>query len=315
MFNIKNKINGSGCKHRKGVAKRVASQSGISKKLSKNQEEILHLLTVEYMTPKQIAYRRQTSTQSIYKTMGKLRKKGLISGSIYKGLNNVNALPSKRFNIRLHSQEFNIRLIYKNSHYNKVMKRTNRINLEDNTIRLYNNSIEVYSGKSFIAESVQEATSMSESYFTKFFKKIEDHLKIMIVKSRKQNIKQVKAHYSEMGNELAGDCNKKKVKMKVKASEDGKLCFIIDDSFNLNEFEAIHPITSKRDMEKVIVPFFNDLRDHPVLLSDIMKVLKEAADVNKETACGLNAFTAILTKDTPKEEADPDQKKIPSYIN
>ena len=64
-------------------------------------------------------------------------------------------------------------------------------------------------------------------------------------------------------------------------------------------------------MEEAIIQFFNDLRDNkPPTLSNIMKLLKEQAEINKETASGLNAVIQLM-KPIEKKQI---KSKIPDYI-
>ncbi len=60
----------------------------ISSKLSKEQREILDMLTKDYETPKSIALRRKTSISAVYKTINKLKKNGIIIKNIKRKDNN-----------------------------------------------------------------------------------------------------------------------------------------------------------------------------------------------------------------------------------
>lgn len=55
----------------------VESQGG-EVDISPSQKEVLILLTKEFLTIKQIALRRKTSIQAIYKIIGKLKQKGIL---------------------------------------------------------------------------------------------------------------------------------------------------------------------------------------------------------------------------------------------
>lgn len=274
------------------------------------EKEILLLLTDEFLTPKQIAIRRNTSVQAVYKVIKRLQKKGLFDG----GLNRVEkSQPTfKPLNqIRLHAQEFNIKILYKGEKYIRIFKSANLINIDGNSIRLYTNSIEVYSGQSFYSEDEQKATADSMKYFTRLFARLEHELKIIILKPRTRNIKLVNAHYAETNNELAKECENKAEKIRIYTNDDGKLWFLLDNSLNLHESEAVHPHTSKQDMQEAVRPFFNDLRDNsPPTLSQIMGVLKEAAETNRETAAGLNIIASYLRKDID----DGKNKELGGYI-
>lgn len=287
---------------------------GTMAKKQNAQKEVLHLLTEEFLTVKQIAIRRKTSNKAVYKIIKKLQKKGFLKGGLNRGLKKP-IHPSKKNLIRLHGQEFNIKLLYKFSRYEELRKRSNTIIVGGNTIRLYSHSLEIYGNNAiFYGITEKEAYSKSMAYWFKFFNRLENELKIIIVKDRSRNIKEVNAHYSEIDNELAKECDKTKEKIDVKATKDGKTWFKIDNSFNLHELETLHPETGKEDMGEVVRPFFNDLRDNrPLKVSQIVALIAEITDLHKETASGLKGVVDLMK---PKKEIKPKIKleKRPSYI-
>ena len=306
--------------HKKG------SQSGhCFSKLTKTEQEVLRYLTTEFLTPNKIAIRRGTTPRAVYKTINNLKKKGVLTKTFKKvHFSQPTCEPCelcKRY--RLHGLELNIKLLSCSELYKKVKGKANHIFIDGNTIRLYNDSLEVYIAHSFFAESVQKATVDSCKYINRLLVRIENELKILIVKDRTHNIKLVNAHYSEINNGLAKECNVNKDKIKV-YSEQGKLWFLIDNSFNLDEAETINPETSKKDMENVVAPFFNDLRDNEaVTMSMIKKSLfslarnvQTLAKENKETATGLNNVVELLKMQLrPVNEVDDGmQKRIPDYV-
>lgn len=291
--------------------------------LSPQQKEILNLLTEEYLVPKKIAVIRGTTKDAVYKTINKLKKKGYISGDSYRGYKKLkpvhgmieNMIEHKKGIIRLHGQEWNIKIIAKSQAYERARKLGNHTIIDDNTVRLYTDSIEVYSEKDFLGETAHKATSRSLVYWNRFFNKLEDIYKILIVKPRKHNIKLVNAHYAEEGNELAEECIINHERVKIYTKDDGKLWFLLDDSFNLKESETVHPETSKQDMEDVLNPFFNDLREiyqenkEIPKMSDVLKLIKEATEQNRETATGLNAFAKLLLPNQQERKEGPIERR------
>jgi len=219
--------------------------------VSKTEKEIFDLIK-KGLQPKQIAFRRKTSLQATYKILKKLKEKGLISGSSYKGFKTQTTLtPSTKKIIGLHGQEFNLQLKFKDNNYQKSQK---SMYFHGNKIRLYKNSLEIYSKQSFYGRSTWEANIKSKIYFKKFFYKLSDKLGIII-----KSVKQVNSHYAEEDNEIARDNKIKRKKLQIKG-EDGKIWAKTDFSLNENEFETIHPKTSEDDINKV-VDYFNDIRD------------------------------------------------------
>ena len=307
----------------RGLHKVVANKVGKTQQLSKRQHQVLDMLTKEFETPQRIAVRLQISHQAVYKLINKIRKKGYISRGYSRGLQKIQTTtqlnPSKNLKngIRLHDQEFNIKILYGSRQYKSALKNKNLFYLDDNTIRLYNQSIEVYSNphRSFLAEDEQRATALSIQYWNKIFARLEAKLNIILIKGETTDIKQVNGHFSEINNELAEDCNKKQAKLRIYSREDGKLWFSIDNSWDLNEAETLHPGTAKQDMRNV-KRFFNDIRDNnPPTLSEVMITIKQTIDINKETAAGLNAVTRLLG--LGKGNVNDKQQTIekdPSYI-
>jgi hypothetical protein len=233
----------------------------INKTLTKAEEEVIRLLSEEFLTPNKIAIRRGCSKQAVSKIISNLKKKGAIN-AVYNKVDKTQSTckPFKKNMIRLHGQEFNIRILYKDQKYKKLKKKSNIIFIDGNTIRLYANSIEVYSGQSFMADDVDKATAKSFKYWNKLFARLEHDLKVILVKPRSQNIKLVNNHYSEINNGLAKDLNIKAEKIRIYGEDDGKLWFLIDNSFNLHEAETVHSEHAQEDMRGTIRPFFNELR-------------------------------------------------------
>lgn len=305
-----------------------------SKKLTKVELEVLMLLQDGIISPKQISIRRKVSRQSTYQILRKLKKKGIINHK-YKLLEKIKSTLPKRFThhkkyIRLHGQEFNIQILYKDHRYLKQLEKTNFPELDGNTLKLYRNSIEVYSGKSFYADDCQKATSKSFHYWNHFFSKLESEYNIIIRKQRYHNIKLVNNHYAEIDNEIAKDLHLRADKIRIYTNDDGKLWFLIDNSFNLHEAECVHPETAKHDMERV-KGHFNDLRDmESYKASDVKAILdKISANLNAfnetlgllansqlNTQNQLNAFLRVFTG-TDNQESNKDdkgQQKIPYYF-
>ena len=194
-------------------------------KITKTEADVLHLLTEEFLTPRQASIRRKKSKQAIYKTIQNLKKKGYLT-STYKKVDFSRITSQPRRQIRLHRQEFNIKIIFKDHRYERIRDNNKKVIIVDgNTIRLYRDSVEVYSGHSFFGSDVQKATARSFEYWNRFFVRLENDLNVILVKSRKQNITLVNQHYAEVDNELAVECEKKAEKIRIFTRDDGKLWF------------------------------------------------------------------------------------------
>lgn len=272
-----------GCK---GLHERVANTSQ-DHNLTPLEEETLRLITEEFLTVKQISYRRKCTTQAVYKIIKKLKKKGAFNTGLQRVAKIQPTLqPSDK--IRLHGQEFNIKLLYQDQFYQKLLNRSNIMFIDGNTIRLYRNSIEIYSGKDFYGENEQVATTRSLKYWKSFFIKLEHALRSVLVKPRSRNIKLVNQHYAYVNSEICENAIDRGERIRIYAKEDGKLAFITDDSFGLKEDETVHPKTAKQD-RKIIDKQVNDwrLNDPPTnsqLSQNIMQVTDNQMLFAKEMA-------------------------------
>ena len=267
---------------KKRLHKEVAFNNKVLK-LTKAEEEILRLLTEEFLTVKQISYRRKCTHQAIYKIINKLKKKGAFNIGLQK-VAEIQPTMQPNEKIRLHGQEFNIKLLYQDQHYQELLKRSNIMFIDGNTIRLYRNSIEIYAGKSFYGENEQIVTTKSLAYWKSFFIRLEHILKSILVKPRAANIKLVNQHYAYIDSEICESSIEKGERIRIYAKEDGKLAFITDDSFGFKEDETVHSITAKQD-RKAIDKQINDWRLYdPPTNSELLGNFKEAKVMLKESS-------------------------------
>ena len=249
----------------------------LNPKLTSTQNEVLHLLSDEFLTIKQIAKRRHSSIQAIYKIINKIKKKGVLDI----GLNRVEKVEPthSESDVRLHGQEFNIRILFQDNKYQKLLEKSNTMFLDGNTIRLYKNSIEIYSGQSFYGQTANISESRSLSYWWAFIAKLEHNLKVSLIKPKSRNIKIVNQHYARGNSEIAEDSIKNKERVWVYAEEDGKLCYITDNSFGFKEDETIHPITGKLD-RKAVDRQVNDWRlNNPPTNSELNRNIEQLTNI------------------------------------
>jgi predicted DNA-binding protein YlxM (UPF0122 family) len=287
-------------------------------KLTPKQKQILDIITTSNLTPKQIAQRRGITKQALYRILRELKKKGVLSKMFTKSNAPSNTslytkpkdLNTPKQGIRLHGEEFNIKILSQKPNYQKIKAQGNIIKIDNNTIRLYNGSIEVYSGQSFMGKDVQEANFKAIAYWNRLFIRLENLLNITILKDRKNNIKKVKEHYADINNEIATECEKTGDKLQIKDQKDNKVAYLVDNSWNLKEFESIHPQKAKQDMEKAEKHFHDWRNNNPPTNSEIMTLIKELALSQKDTSNSLLAVIKLITppnypkEDVPKGKID-----------
>jgi hypothetical protein len=266
--------------------------------LTRTEKEVLFLITESHLTLKQIQLRRDCSKQAIYKILRNLKKKGALNNGLQsQGTSQPNTMISSG-NIRLHSQEFNIKLIYQDKRYQELLVKSNLMHLEGHTIKLFRNSIEIYSGEgfSFYGVNEQESTSKSLNYWGKFFTRLEHELKVIIIKDRCRNIKEVNHHYARTDSEICKNAIKNKEQIRVFALEDGKLAFITDDSFGFREDETLHPITAMFD-RKNIHKQVNDWRlNNPPTNSELKELVYEVTKNQMIFDKNMSSHLRVLNK-------------------
>lgn len=252
------------------------------------EKEVLHLLTEEFLTIKQIQQRRQCSLQAVYKLIKKLKQKGAYDS----GLNMVEKVEPtfNQSDLRLHGQELNIRILLQNPKYQAELDKSNTLFLDGNTIRLYKNSIEIYSGQSFYGKTINETEARSLDYWKRFMVRLEHDFGVILVKNRARNIKIVNQHWARGNSEICDNSREHRERVWIYAEEDGKLAFITDDSFGFREDETVHPVTAKPD-RGAIDKQVNDWRlNNPPTNSELASNLNRASEIilqNQELIVGL----------------------------
>lgn len=298
-------------KKKRKVPSRGSMSGDSSRSLSPAQEEVLHLLTNDFLTVKQIALRRQTTIRAVNKIKRKLIEKGLL-GIVPRQVLKTGGPSTLDGNldgrIRLHAEHFLINIIQCDGRYReRVKKGTVKFVLDAHTVMLHRNSIEVYSGMSFYGETPGVADHRAMDYWTRYFTRLEQEVKAILLKPRSQNITRVRAEFADMRNELATSALKEHEKIRI-VGDDGRVWLIVDNSFSLQELETVHKTRSKGDMQSIVQPFFNDLRDSDgnVLLpqaasqlmvrieQNIMDLQRSVADIAKLQALSVKKFDTLV---------------------
>lgn len=121
---------------------------------------------------------------------------------------------------------------------------------------LTDQSIIIYEKESFISDLASESQSKALSHFLGLLRGLERHLKANFEINRSR-FKVSRQHYALMKNALAKQYDDEGKKLECYTGEG--LWFLIDNSFNLNEAETVHPKTAVTDNKKV-QDFFNGLK-------------------------------------------------------
>jgi hypothetical protein len=293
--------------------------------LTQTEKEVLYLLTKEFLTQKQIAIRRHCSKQAVSKTIRKLKAKCKIDlvnqergGSSQPVNHQVNQM-------RLHGEQFIIRILYRGEKYLKIRNECSQVEIDGNTIKLWENKIEIYANKSFYGEGIQDTFALSSAYWSTQFTKIENNLKIIILKQGSQNIKVCKFHLAETNNEVAKEIDNTGDRyLQVRTDEGGKVWLLIDNSFNLHELETVKVGTAKQDMEAVKANF-NDWRtkdhylpsDTKYMIDGIVKASANITTAATEISTRTNQVLELLSIQTQSTSslAQNIESHIPSWMS
>ena len=228
-------------------------------------------------------------------------------------------------NLRLHSNEYNIKILRSSPYYDNL-KSLKVLVIKGMKVRLYNKSIEVYDTNSYIGHDLNDIFLNALESFMSVLRYLENDFHITLIKERYHNISHVKSHYSETTNEIAKDYLIREQKLQLKKSEDGKVWLLIDNSFNLEELETVHPSTAKQDMA-AIKPMLESLRryyekngeaiDFSMLLFAINEIAGSVLANSKLLESQGHILTSILkliNPDTDIQKPKQDYKK-PDYIH
>lgn len=219
--------------------------------------------------PSQIARDLNISKQKIHYYIRKLRDEGLIKKIGYATWEFNFDLTKVAKSVRGHAFMWKIKLPKKfdwkkilktkNMKYQLIgLKETPRIIIKDRKIWLGNKNIIIYEPESFFGTNSIESKKLAIFRLLKLINTIEDKLQISLKHKQGYIFKVARQHYSLIKNILAIQCNEENKKINIYNKEG--LWFIIDNSYNYEEAETIHPKSSLIDnlgMQK----YFNEHKE------------------------------------------------------
>lgn len=138
-------------------------------------------------------------------------------------------------------------------------------------VALYDKKLVVYLNESFFCEDSSKGFESAVFELEGILKKVEVLFGVSLRINKGYEFKVDNQHYALIKNGLAREYNKEGRKLQVVA-KDGRVWLLIDNSFNINELEAVHPITSKDDVMPV-KNFFNSLKEHPITADFVLNSL------------------------------------------
>lgn len=155
-----------------------------------------------------------------------------------------------------------------------------RIIFRGKKIHLTNSSIIIYDKASYYAETSKKSQGLAMIKIMYLIKALEHELRASFSINGKYSLKTTRQHHALIKNALAMLYNKPQRK-KLDVYDQKGLWLLIDNSFNLEELECVHPETSVLDNEKV-QNFFNSLKKDPVTTTEIKNNFEEFKGMFKE---------------------------------
>jgi SUMO ligase MMS21 Smc5/6 complex component len=145
----------------------------------------------------------------------------------------------------------------------KTIPQGQRIILKNFKIWLCKDSLVIIfpTNLSFIGESAEQTEFTAIKNLKAILIKLENLFSINLKINKSWQFRVSNHHFSYIRNELAIMYNQEKKKMQC-YDDKGKLWLLIDNSFNLHETETINKETAVADMDNIVKPFFNNLRDN-----------------------------------------------------
>lgn len=246
------------------------------------------------------------------KRNGILVKKGYGVWDVLKEPKEVQLTPKVDKNIRGHGFHFKLKIprisnwgkrvdyLIKNQIKYKELKNFQRIEVKNHKVWLCNDSIIIYSpkDKSYFGDSADESQKYAIYNLEQLIISLEHLMNCSFRINKKYQVRISKQHYGKVKDELAKQCNKEGVKIRCSLNGEGWL--EIDNSLNLNELETLHPKESVIDMDKVVIPFFNDLKDHyqktgeSIIISDLIKLTAMMVEDRKFYAENMNSHVKAV---------------------
>lgn len=308
----------------------VSSHHGPPKDMTDMEAKVYSLLVDEFLSPAQISRRLKISKSRVSFLVSSLRKKGFVNAVNYtpvnyrctgQGVVNDSRSQSPLHPVRLHGQQFRVSFISTSEAYHRVRARADSKLLMGNRVALYRDSCSVFSYESFLGVDADDCDRQAGEYWLRFFTRLESDLGVVVLKDRANNVREVKHHYAETHNELAGDLRRRRSLCRVFGTKDGKEWLLFDDSKGLDEAECTHSENAReprdaRDDISLLQNHFNDIRDNASLLlpSQLQSLLQDQARLAADSARMLHETTvalSILSKGlVPREGAGVDDSEV-----
>jgi hypothetical protein len=137
-----------------------------------------------------------------------------------------------------------------------------RIIVKDRKVWILNKSIIIYDKASYFAEGALQAKTTALATHISIIKHIERLLHTSFEIGSDYKFKVSRQHYALIYNAMAKQYNDAGEKLEIRTAKGA--WFLIDNSYNMNEAETVHPTTAMTDNTKV-QSFFNGLKEQRII--------------------------------------------------
>lgn len=171
------------------------------------------------------------------------------------------------------------------------LKQGQHLQLKGFHIYLFNKGIRFMQMEGFegiFTDSATLGNEIASRRLLRIIKALERLLGANFAQNKGYQVKITRQHHALVKNELASLYNKQGQRLQV--FDHKGLWLLIDNSFNLDELEAVHGTTANLDMDNAIKPFFNSLKEAPFTAYDF----KELYGVSKEYALNIKLHLQTL---------------------
>lgn len=145
-----------------------------------------------------------------------------------------------------------------------------RIIVKNKKVWLLDRSIIIYDKASYFAEDALMAKGTAIATHLHIIKHIERLLHVSFEIGSDHKFKVSRQHYALIQNALARQYNEEGGKLEIRNGRG--LWFLIDNSYNLNEAETVHPSSAMSDNAKV-QDWFNGLKEKPITPGFVLEVM------------------------------------------
>lgn len=272
--------------------------------LTKAEEEVLYLLTVEKLTPKQAANRRKCSYQAVYRIKKRLQEKGVLGAEFRNnspqetegGLpGNIYKANSESRTWDLHGCKWRVRILEGSSspRYKRFLGQGVGVfrPRKGVSVECFESVIIVHSDKHWFGSSPEQVVEESWGWLFRVISRLESDLGLLLVKPRSSNVRRFAGHFAcvddPSGRVVAGGDSV------VVLAADGKRRFVIDWSKGVvPEAEFVHSRLSQSDAV-FYEGYVKDLLEQRVSLSEVLSLHSDLSVKHSELAQALKVTVEV----------------------